>query len=89
MQSGNAQAGIVALSLAVSPGMKEGKRWGIPAEMYPAIEQGAIILKNAKNKPGAKSFLEFVKSEAGRATLAKYGFAFPTAAAEPISTHHN
>src|SRR5580704_3495070 len=30
VQSGNAQAGIVAMSLAVSPGMKDGKRWGIP-----------------------------------------------------------
>src|SRR5713101_6604122 len=27
VQSGNAQAGIVALSLAVSPAMKDGKRW--------------------------------------------------------------
>src|SRR6266852_4992219 len=43
VQSGNAQAGIVALSLAVSPAMKGGKRWEIPAEMHPAIEKGAIV----------------------------------------------
>ena len=77
VQSGNAQAGIVAMSLAVSPGMKEGKRWEIPAEMHPAIEQGGIVLKDAKNKEAARAFLEFVKSAAGRAILAKYGFAFP------------
>ncbi len=35
VQSGNAQAGIVAMSLAVSPGMKDGKRWEIPADMHP------------------------------------------------------
>jgi len=77
VQSGNAQAGIVAMSLAVSPAMQDGKRWEIPAEMYPAIEQGAIVLKDTKNKEAARAFLEFVKSAAGRAILAKYGFAFP------------
>ncbi len=77
VQSGNAQAGIVALSLAVSPAMREGKRWEIPAEMHPALEQGAIVLKDAKNKHAALAFLEFVKSAAARATLAKYGFEFP------------
>jgi molybdate transport system substrate-binding protein len=77
VQSGNAQAGIVAMSLAVSPGMKDGQRWEIPAGLYPPIEQGAIVLKSAKNKQQARAFLEFVRSEAGRATLAKYGFTFP------------
>jgi molybdate transport system substrate-binding protein len=77
VQSGNAQAGIVAMSLAVSPGMKDGKRWEIPADMHLPIEQGAIVLKSAKNKDQARAFLEFVKSESGRATLAKYGFSFP------------
>jgi molybdate transport system substrate-binding protein len=77
VQSGNAQAGIVALSLAVSPAMRDGKRWEIPAAMHPALEQGAIVLKDAKNKLAARAFLEFVKSTAGRATLAEYGFEFP------------
>jgi len=77
VQSGNAQAGIVAMSLAVSPAMQDGKRWEIPPEMHPAIEQGAIVLKDAKNKEAARAFLEFVKSAAGRAMLAKYGFTFP------------
>jgi molybdate transport system substrate-binding protein len=77
VQSGNAQAGIVALSLALSPAMKDGKRWEIPGDAHPPIEQGVIMLKNARNKDAARAFLEFVKSEPGRATLAKYGFAPP------------
>ncbi len=81
VQSGNAQAGIVAMSLALSPGMQDGKRWEIPAEMYPPVEQGAIVLKSAKNKAAARAFLDLVKSDAGRATLAKYGFTFPASAA--------
>src|SRR5271167_1437466 len=77
VQSGNAQVGIVAMSLAVSPGMKDAKRWEIPANLHPPIEQGAIVLKSAKNKEPARAFLEFVKGEAGRVTLARYGFTFP------------
>jgi molybdate transport system substrate-binding protein len=77
VQSGNAQAGILAMSLALSPAMREGKRWEIPAEMHPALEQGAVILKDAQNKDASRAFLEFVRSKAGRAILAKYGFEIP------------
>jgi molybdate transport system substrate-binding protein len=76
--SGSAQAGILALSLAVSPPMRGGKRWEIPADMHPPIEQGAIILKSAKDKEGARAFLAFLKSEAGRKVLESYGFVLPT-----------
>jgi molybdate transport system substrate-binding protein len=79
VQSGNAQAGIVAMSLAISPGMKDGKYWPIPAHMYPAIEQVVVLLKGASNKNAARAFLEYVQSEAGRAVLAKSGFAVPPA----------
>jgi molybdate transport system substrate-binding protein len=90
VQSGNAQAGIVAMSLAVSPGMKAGKRWEIPVDMHPSIEQTAILLRNSKNKASARAFLEFVKSEAGRATLGKYGFTIPgTKAAAPSPSSQN
>jgi len=77
VQSGNAQAGIIAFSLAVSPAMKDGKQWQVPADMHPAIEQGAVVMKSAKNKDAAKAFLEYVKSAAGKETLTKYGFTFP------------
>ena len=77
VQSGSAQAGIVALSLAISAGMKDGKRWDIPEDLHPPIEQAAILMKNAKNKEAARAFLDFVKSDGARATLAKYGFTFP------------
>ena len=90
VQSGNAQAGIVAMSLAVSPGMKEGQWWEIPVDMHPAIEQAAILLKTSKNKTGARAFLEFLKSQGGRATLGKYGFTTPEApAARPSRDSQN
>lgn len=78
VQSGNAQAGIIALSLARSPGMKGGRSWEIPAGLHPPIEQGAIVLKNARNKTAALAFLNFIKSAAGKVVLERYGFSIPT-----------
>lgn len=78
VQSGSAQAGIIAHSLALSPGMKNGKVWEIPADLHPPIEQGAVVLKNAKDKAAALAFLNFVRSPQGRKTLEKRGFTVPT-----------
>jgi molybdate transport system substrate-binding protein len=77
VQTGNAQAGLVALSLAVSPGMKGGKRWEVPPDAYPPIEQGAVVLRSSKNQAAARAFLDFVRSASGRETLKRYGFSFP------------
>src|ERR1700686_905205 len=78
VQSGNAQAGIVALSLAVSPAMKNGNRWEIPADSYPAIKQAAVLLKASKNKDAARRFLDFVSGPQGREILQRFGFTVPT-----------
>ena len=86
VSSRNAQAGILALSLATSPPMRDGKRWEIPANLHAPIEQGAVILKNAKNKEGAREFLTFLKSGAGRKILDSYGFTLPAPAAASVET---
>ncbi len=83
VQSGNAQAGIIALSLAVSPAMKTGQRWGVPIDQYAPIEQAAVILKSARDKESARAFLAFVSSDAGQRTLVNYGFAIPNGTAAP------
>jgi molybdate transport system substrate-binding protein len=77
VQSGNAQAGIVALSLTASPTMKGGKNWVIPADMHPPIEQAVVLLKSARNKEAAQAFLDFVRSKVGREILERHGFAVP------------
>jgi molybdate transport system substrate-binding protein len=80
VQSGNAQAGIIALSLAISPAMKDsGKSWPIPAELHPPIEQAAVVTKSSQKKEAAKAFLEYIKSAAGKAVMDKYGFTTPPA----------
>jgi molybdate transport system substrate-binding protein len=77
VQSGNAQAGLIALSLAVSPAMHSGHRWPVPPDSYPAIQQSAVVLKPAKNKDAARKFLAFVKSPAGGEILERFGFSIP------------
>lgn len=75
VQSGNADVGVIALSLALSPTMSAaGRYYLIPAANYPPIEQGVVILKSAKDKNTARQFLDFVKSQPGTGVLARYGF---------------
>lgn len=75
VQSGNAQAGLIALSLAVSPAMKDtGKYWELPPDAYPELQQTAAIVSASKHKSAAQAFLDFVTSSAGAALLRQYGF---------------
>jgi molybdate transport system substrate-binding protein len=85
VQSGNADIGIIALSLALAPGMKDqGKYFEIPAADYPPIVQAAVILKSSRKKDLARKFLAYLKTPAITALMERDGFAIPkTAAAVP------
>jgi molybdate transport system substrate-binding protein len=77
---GAADAGIVALSLALSPNMKDKGRYAVvPASDYPPIEQACVIVKASQKKSEAKAFLDFVKSAPARELLKRYGFEVPVA----------
>ena len=76
--SGSADIGIVALSLALAPALKDKGRYAeIPAEDYPPIEQAAVILKSSQQKETAGAFLVFVKSPEIVNLLKTYGFSVP------------
>ncbi len=78
VQSGNAQAGFIALSLASSPAMKgAGKFWELPTDSYPELRQVAGIVSASKQKQTAQAFLDFVKSPKGKVVLRQYGFGVP------------
>jgi molybdate transport system substrate-binding protein len=78
VESGNADAGIVALSLVLSPTMKDkGREWIIPENLYRPIQQGAVVLRAAPNLPGAQLFLNYIKMPATAALLERYGFVLP------------
>jgi molybdate transport system substrate-binding protein len=73
--SGSADVGIVALSLALSPNMKDKGRYAeVPSDDYPPIEQACIIVGSSKNKEIARQFLSFVKTPAVAVVLRSYGF---------------
>ncbi len=74
VQSRNAQAGIIALSLATSSAMQNGDRWVVPVKFHPPLEQSLVLLSASKHKRAAADFLEFVKSAEGRQILVHYGF---------------
>jgi molybdate transport system substrate-binding protein len=77
-QSGAADVGVIALSLALTDSMKaQGKYWDIPLDSYPRMEQAAVILKQAAkagHQNAARAFMELLRSEQGRAVLRRYGF---------------
>ena len=78
VQSGAADIGIIALSLAIAPQMRDrGRYWEIPLDAYPKIEQGGIILNWTQVPATARSFRDFVLGEHGRAILQRYGFYLP------------
>jgi len=78
VQSGNADIGIIALSLALAHTMKDsGKYFEIPSDDYPAIEQAVVVLKSSKNKDLANKFIAFLKLPATVDLMQHYGFVVP------------
>jgi molybdate transport system substrate-binding protein len=74
VQSGGAQAGLIARSIAGSPAMKNGKRWALPPDRFPPFQQAAVVIKSSPNKQAAKAFLAFLRTPPARATFERYGF---------------
>lgn len=73
--SGSADIGIVALSLAISPNVKDqGRYTEIPSTEYPPIDQACVILNSSKNKELAQEFLSYVKGRTVADLLSSYGF---------------
>lgn len=78
VQTGNVDAGIVALSLVKAPKMSGvGHYYPIAENQYPVLEQGGVITSHGKGNPAARAYIEFLRSPAARAVLDKYGFLLP------------
>jgi len=88
VQTGGADIGVIALSLAVAPAMKEtGTYWEVPLEAYPRLEQGAVVLKTAKDVRTARAFLDYIKGPEGTAVFRRYGFILPQQTAQHPTGH--
>lgn len=72
VESGNAELGFVALSQVI--GKPASEVWRVPAEDYSPILQDAVLLKTGEGDPAAKAFVEFLKSDAAKVIIEKYGY---------------
>lgn len=77
--SGNAEAGFIAMSQVHESRSRSGRDLSneiivIESHLHAPIEQQAVLLANARQKPVARAFLEFVRSEAGRRIIAAAGY---------------
>jgi molybdate transport system substrate-binding protein len=78
VESGNAQAGLIALSHALAPALKDkGRYWTVPLDAYPTLNQAAVVLSRSKKQDAARKFLEFVHSPEATSLLTSYGFSLP------------
>ncbi len=74
-QSGNADAAIVALSLAI---VTPGSWTAIPDDLHDRIDQ--VLVACTRGRAGAASgrrFIDFVRSDAARSVMHRYGFLLP------------
>lgn len=74
-QSGAADIGIVALSLALAPAARgQGRYWEIPQTAYPKMEQSGVILSRTKSLAVARQFCAFLAGAAAKPIWKNYGF---------------
>jgi molybdate transport system substrate-binding protein len=74
VQTGNAQAGIIALSLADMPGITYTM---IGEELYSPLLQKLAIVTGSPHKENAEAFALFINGDIGRPIMEKYGFTMP------------
>ncbi len=78
VDSGAAEAGIVALALVLSPTMAGKGEWTlIPAEWHEPLEQGYAITRRAAGNALALAFADYMASEPARVIMRRYGFTLP------------
>lgn len=73
-RSGNADVGIVALSLAIADGSDHTP---VPAELHEPLRQALVVTGDGARGDAAAGFADFVNSAAGREVMVAYGFVLP------------
>ena len=75
VETGNADAGLVALALVLSPRLAKVGRWQeIPVDFYGKLEQGVVLTNAGAKNPLARAYLEFLRSPEARRVFDRYGF---------------
>lgn len=80
VESGNAQVGFIALAHAIPLATRgEGKFWKVPADAYPALDQGVVVVSRSQHKREALAFVDYIKSKDAADVFRRYGFTVPEA----------
>lgn len=74
VQTGNAPAGIVALSVA---SVAEVNWVLIDASLHEPLNQALAVIRGAPHEQAARAFIELVNGPQGRPIMKKYGFLLP------------
>jgi len=75
--TGAAPLAFVALAQVMSEGrIGKGSAWVVPAGLHSPLKQDALMLKPGQSNPAAAALLDYLKSDAARATLRGYGYEF-------------
>ena len=78
VDSGNADVGIIALSLALGPALRASGTYAeIPASAHPPIEQAAAIISASKNKALSRELLAYLQRPEVAELLHGFGFTAP------------
>ena len=74
VDSGNADAGLISLTSALTPRLAaSGTYFVVPRDLYPPIEQGAVVLRQARQPVAAHKLLDYLLTPPVQARLAKGG----------------
>jgi molybdate transport system substrate-binding protein len=75
--TGNAPLGFVALAQVMVDGkIAKGSAWIVPGSLHSPLKQDAIVLKPGESNPAAAALMEYLRSDAARATLRGFGYTF-------------
>lgn len=75
VSTGNAEAGFVALSSLLTPGVRiTGRHWPVPPRLHQPIRQDAVLLRHGDGNPAAIDFLAFLKTPKAGAVIARFGY---------------
>jgi molybdate transport system substrate-binding protein len=74
VQSRAADAGFIALSLALSPPLAGGAWYVVPDTLHAPLEQAGVIMRWARDPAAARAFRDFLLGERGRAILGRFGY---------------
>jgi molybdate transport system substrate-binding protein len=79
VESGAVDVGIIALSLALFPGLAEHGYYLIDDALHNPLTQGFVITNHGANNPLAHAFAKYLLADEARTIMARYGFVAPGA----------